>query len=82
MLHRRIAAGAACVGAIAALLALVAGASARQADTPTFTNWTSFGNTVDENRYSPLTQLTTSNVDQLGRVFTADLNKFVPGIKK
>ena len=41
-----------------------------------------FGNTVDQNRYSPLTQITPGNVDQLGRAFTFDLNKVVPGIKK
>ena len=45
-------------------------------------NWPSFGNTLDQNRYSPLTQITPANVDQLGRAFTVDLNKFVPGIKK
>jgi PQQ-dependent dehydrogenase (methanol/ethanol family) len=66
----------------ASVFALVGGASARRSDTVPTTNWLNFGNTVDENRYSPLTQITPSNVDQLGRVFTADLNKFVPGIKK
>jgi alcohol dehydrogenase (cytochrome c) len=45
-------------------------------------NWTGWGNTPNQNRYSPLTQITPSNVTQLGRVFTADLNRFVPGIKK
>ena len=46
------------------------------------TGWGGFGNTPDENRYSPLDQITTSNVNQLGRQFTVDLNKIVPGIKK
>ena len=45
-------------------------------------NWLNFGNTANENRYSPLTQITPDNVSQLGRVFTFDLNKVVPGIKK
>ena len=59
-----------------------AGASAhRAADAPP-TNWLLFGNTPNENRYSPLQQITTDNVGQLGRVFTVDLNKIVPGIKK
>src|SRR6185437_16657574 len=44
--------------------------------------WLSFGNTLDQNRHSPLTDITPSNIDQLGRVFTFDLNKAVPGIKK
>jgi alcohol dehydrogenase (cytochrome c) len=46
------------------------------------TDWSSFGNTPDQNRHSPLTQITPANVDQLGRAFTFDLNKVVPGIKK
>jgi PQQ-dependent dehydrogenase (methanol/ethanol family) len=45
-------------------------------------NWSSFGNTADQNRHSPLTQITPGNVDQVGRAFTFDLNKAVPGIKK
>ncbi len=45
-------------------------------------NWVDFGNTPNENRYSPLTQITPGNVSQLGRAFTFDLNKAVPGIKK
>jgi alcohol dehydrogenase (cytochrome c) len=36
--------------------------------------WGGFGNTPDENRHSPLTQITTSNVDQLGRAFTVDFH--------
>jgi alcohol dehydrogenase (cytochrome c) len=58
----------------------VGGASARQ--TAASVNWASFGNTLDENRYSPLSDITPSNVDQLGRAFTVDLNKVIPGIKK
>ncbi len=79
--HRRIGASLAAVTVVVAVLGLVAGASARPADSG-FTNWTNFGNTVDQNRYSTLTQITPSNVGQLGRVFTADLNVFVPGIGK
>jgi alcohol dehydrogenase (cytochrome c) len=65
------------------LLALIVlgGASAgTTADNPV--NWLNFGNTVDENRYSPLTEITPGNVSQLGREFTYDLNRIVPGIKK
>jgi PQQ-dependent dehydrogenase (methanol/ethanol family) len=61
----------------------VAGAAAhRSAASAGTTNWLSFGNTVDENRYSTLTQIDANNVSNLGRSFTIDLNKFVPGIKK
>jgi glucose dehydrogenase len=78
--------GGAKAGRIAALvvvgLALAgAGASARVGAVGD-ADWTGWGNTPDQNRYSPLAQITTSNVDQLGRVFTSDLNRFVPGIKK
>jgi PQQ-dependent dehydrogenase (methanol/ethanol family) len=45
-------------------------------------DWSGFGNTPDNNRYSLLSQITPSNVDQLGRAFTVDLNKVIPGIKK
>ena len=68
--------------AAGALLA-AGGAAARHGTASAGTvDWASFGNTVDQNRYSPLTQITPSNVDQLGRAFTVDLNKVVPGIKK
>ncbi|HZS24960.1 MAG TPA: PQQ-binding-like beta-propeller repeat protein [Gaiellaceae bacterium] len=36
--------------------------------------WGGFGNTPDELRHSPLTQITPSNVDQLGRAFTVDFH--------
>jgi alcohol dehydrogenase (cytochrome c) len=72
--------GAAALVALALVLA-GGGASARVADVGTV-NWTGWGNTPNQNRYSPLTQITPSNVGQLGRAFTADLNRFVPGIKK
>jgi PQQ-dependent dehydrogenase (methanol/ethanol family) len=76
--------GVACavVTALAACLLLGGSASAVPADSGATTNWLSFGNTLDQNRYSALTQITPSNVGQLGRAFTVDLNKFVPGIKK
>ncbi len=63
-------------------LIVLGGASAqRTSDVPT-ANWASFGNTANENRYSPLTQIAPGNASQLGRAFTFDLNKAVPGIKK
>jgi PQQ-dependent dehydrogenase (methanol/ethanol family) len=69
--------------ALGALLALIvlSPASARTTGGASV-NWLQFGNTPNENRYSPLTQITPDNVPQLGRVFTFDLNKAVPGIKK
>jgi alcohol dehydrogenase (cytochrome c) len=63
-------------------LVLLSGAAASTTAGASSVNWTNFGNTPNENRYSPLTQITPDNVSQLGRVFTFDLNKVVPGIKK
>jgi alcohol dehydrogenase (cytochrome c) len=76
--------GFAVIAAFAALALLAtSGASGhRAAASAGNVNWSSFGNTVDENRYQPLTQIDASNVKTLGRAFTIDLNKFVPGIKK
>src|SRR5580765_2613884 len=72
----------AAAAAAIAVLALVGGASGRSSDMPQTANWFNWGGTLDQNRYSTLDQITPSNVAQMGRVFTADLNKFVPGIKK
>jgi alcohol dehydrogenase (cytochrome c) len=65
-----------------AALTLLGGASASTVASGTSENWVLFGNTANENRYSPLTQITPNNASQLGRAFTFDLNKVVPGIKK
>src|SRR5258708_695365 len=80
MFQRWITRSIAALATLVALLVIVAGGSARGADT--YVNWLHWGNTADENRYSPLTQITTANVGQLGRLFITDLNKLVPGIKK
>ncbi len=69
------------LAAAAMVLLAAGGAAAHRADTSTV-NWLSFGNTVDQNRFSSLTQIQPGNLGQLGRAFTVDLNKFVPGIKK
>ena len=72
--------------ALAALVTLGGASAHRTAATDrtaaTSVNWLDFGNTPNQNRYSPLTQITPDNVGQLGRAFTFDLNKIVPGIKK
>lgn len=44
--------------------------------------WRGFGNTPDENRHSPLTQITKSNVDELGRIFTVDFRAIDPSIRR
>src|SRR3954471_16894690 len=82
MLSRRVALARATVLLAALSLVVLAGASAqRTADAPP-ANWLLFGNTPNQNRYSPLTQISPDNVGQLGRVFTFDVNRVIPGIKK
>jgi PQQ-dependent dehydrogenase (methanol/ethanol family) len=44
--------------------------------------WGGFGNTPDENRHSPLTQITTGNVDKLGRAFTVDFHNIDASIRR
>src|SRR3954468_14830138 len=44
--------------------------------------WGGFGNTPDEIRHSPLTQVTPGNVDQLGRLFTVDFQKLDPTVRR
>src|SRR3954470_21881730 len=69
--------------ALAGILFACAGASARDnASNAAHVNWPSWGNTLDQNRYSPLTEITPSNVDQLGRAYIFDLNRIIPGVKK
>jgi alcohol dehydrogenase (cytochrome c) len=40
--------------------------------------WGGFGNTPDENRYSPLAQIDAANVHSLGRLFTLDFRALDP----
>jgi alcohol dehydrogenase (cytochrome c) len=53
------------------------------ASTPSNANvgWGGFGNTPDENRYSPLTQINPSNVSSLGRLFTVDFEAIDPLVR-
>jgi alcohol dehydrogenase (cytochrome c) len=81
MSSRRTLAGVTGFLVLVAMVLLTGASASRTADTANV-NWLSFGNTADENRYSPLTQISTDNVSQLGRIFTFDLNRIVPGIKK
>jgi PQQ-dependent dehydrogenase (methanol/ethanol family) len=44
--------------------------------------WAGFGNTPDNNRYSPLTQIDPSNVGSLGRLFTVDFTTLDPTVRQ
>jgi len=45
-------------------------------------DWSAFGRTADNSRMSPLTEITTSNVDQLQRVYNIDFQKVDPDIRR
>jgi PQQ-dependent dehydrogenase (methanol/ethanol family) len=45
-------------------------------------DWTGFGRTPDNLRHSPLTQIDRGNVDRLGRVFTVDLRRVDPDVRR
>jgi alcohol dehydrogenase (cytochrome c) len=65
-----------------AFAALLGSASARNGASLSNVGWGGFGNTPDELRHSPLTQVTPGNVDQLGRLFTVDFQKLDPGVRR
>jgi alcohol dehydrogenase (cytochrome c) len=72
------------VALVVAALALglfVSGAEARP-DALANVGWGGFGNTSDELRHSPLTQIDPGNVDQLARVFTVDFQKIDPSVRR
>ncbi len=62
-------------------IALAAARAGVGAD-PANVGWGGFGNTPDENRHSPLTQIDPRNVDQLGRVFTVDFRKIDATVRR
>ncbi len=65
----------------AACFVVLASASARQTAGPDV-GWAGFGNTPDENRHSPLTEITPGNVDTLGRSFTVDFHTLDASIRR
>jgi alcohol dehydrogenase (cytochrome c) len=44
-------------------------------------DWLAWGRTPDQNRYSPLRQITPDNADQLGRVYTVDFRQRDPDVR-
>ena len=70
-----------------ALAALVVGtlvgvSSSANAPAVASGDWPAFGRTVDNNRYSPLTDITPANVGQLGRVYTKDFLAIDPDTRR
>jgi alcohol dehydrogenase (cytochrome c) len=71
---------AAAVALVAAGL-LLASAQARP-NAAANVGWGGFGNTPDELRHSPLTQITASNVGQLGRMYTVDFHAIDASVRR
>ena len=63
------------------LFLLVAGGSAAPGQTAAG-DWLSFGRTTDGMRHSPLTQITASNVSQLGRVYDLNLQSLDKDVRR
>ncbi len=64
-----------------AACAMLPSASARSAAAPNV-GWLGFGNTPDENRHSPLTEINKQNVKQLGRLFTVNFQQLDPTVRR
>jgi len=80
MIYRRFGLAGALLVATLASGAFLAGASAHS--TAVDIGWGGFGNTPDENRHSPLTEIGTGNVAQLGRLFTVDFRQIDPTVRR
>jgi alcohol dehydrogenase (cytochrome c) len=68
------------VGLLLAVVLCLGGGGAVAADTTG--DWTSFGRTPDNLRHSPLTQIGKGNVARLGRVFSIDLRRIDPDVRR
>jgi alcohol dehydrogenase (cytochrome c) len=71
----------AAAGVLAAAGMLLASAQART-NAPADVGWGGFGNTPDELRHSPLTQITASNISQLGRVYDLDFHQIDASVRR
>ncbi|MEA2689719.1 MAG: hypothetical protein QOD51_2326, partial [Candidatus Eremiobacteraeota bacterium] len=78
---RKLAVGAAL---IVAVLTAVAGSIASSSHSSAIPagDWLGFGRTPDNNRLSPLKEITQDNVDQLTRVYAIDFQKIDPDVRR
>jgi alcohol dehydrogenase (cytochrome c) len=69
---------------VVAVLTAVAGSTASSSRSSAIAagDWLSFGRTPDNNRLSPLDEITPSNVDQLQRVYAIDFQKLDPDVRR
>jgi alcohol dehydrogenase (cytochrome c) len=78
---RKLAIGAALVIVVlTAVTGSIASSSHSSAIAPG--DWPGFGRTPDNNRLSPLNEITPSNVDQLQRVYALDFQKIDPDVRR
>ena len=70
------------VAALALVGAVASVSSSANAPAVAAGDWPAFGRTVDNNRYSPLTEITAENVAQLGRVYTKDFLAIDPDTRR
>jgi alcohol dehydrogenase (cytochrome c) len=63
-------------------LAGTAGATSARHQASAGGDWLAFGGTPDQNRHSSLTQITKSNVDQLGRLYTVNFMRIDPTVRR
>jgi PQQ-dependent dehydrogenase (methanol/ethanol family) len=81
VLTRNVAVVALLVVAVLVPVAVSLAAGGRSS-APAAGDWTSFGRTPDNNRLSPLTEITPANVTQLERVYSIDFQKIDPDIRR
>jgi PQQ-dependent dehydrogenase (methanol/ethanol family) len=69
---------------VVAVLTAVTGSIASSSHTSAIPagDWLSFGRTPENNRLSPLNEITPSNVDQLQRVYAIDFQKLDPDVRR
>ncbi|HEY1777870.1 MAG TPA: PQQ-binding-like beta-propeller repeat protein [Solirubrobacteraceae bacterium] len=67
--------------AVLGLVGLGLGTAGAQSSSSANVGWGGFGNTPDNNRYSPLTQINPGNVSSLGRLFTVDFQSLDPTVR-
>src|SRR5581483_1652343 len=81
MSRRALPRAAVAAAVVVAAGALLASAGARTGAQPNV-GWGGFGNTPDELRHSPLTEITTKNVSRLARVYTVDFHAIDAGTRR
>ena len=82
VISRKLPRALAILAGVLAFGTVLSSAAASGKDALANIGWGGFGNTPNELRHSPLTQVTPGNVDQLARVFTVDFQKIDPSIRR